>query len=175
MRKQSMIALTVFCMLMGVAYVRPGNAGEIEQAANVSSPTADGAVAHRTVGSVSSPEKKAVRAAKLKARIKAIEEGRGHPRQGKKAAVPLEQQTVRGSGRIKAKMRASEESGKKATRKLHQWYSSIMEKARALTGRMSISKKDMETDENRKRERKMSFKERLKLELARQRERKAKR
>jgi len=120
-------------------------------------------------GHVSSPEQKANRAAKLKAKIKAIEERSERA----KEPVPVAHQTARGSEQIREKMKASEESGKKATRKVKNWFSGIAGSIRKFSRKHGISPKDGgKRALEEKPEREMSFKEQLKFELEKQRERK---
>lgn len=120
-------------------------------------------------GSVSSDAQRAERAAALKAKMKAIKEGKNHPAV-EKANVPIEDRTVQGTDQIKAKMKASEKSGEKGTRKLKEYVSGMFGSLQGLSNLFS-GPEDKERLAERERERNMSFKERLNLELEKQKKR----
>jgi len=121
-------------------------------------------------GSVSSEDQKADRAAKLRAKIKAIEERRLHPPKKVLAPVPLYRKNVRGLDKIKAKEELSKDSGKRGTAKLKSYIHAIfggfespaLAKYIAEHGRPGGNPDTMKG---------MSFKARLKLELEKKRKR----
>jgi len=160
-----MILLSL-CLLTSVVRSGAGEAGRISG----SSPAADMTAAPAEHGHISSPEQKTSRAAKLKAKIKAIEERRLH---AVEKPVPVAHQTARGSEQVKEKMKASEESGKKATQDVKNWFSGIAGTIRKFSRKHRISPKNGgKRALEEKPEREMSFKEQLKFELEKQRERK---
>lgn len=165
MRKFLGMILLSLCLLTSV--VRSG----AEEAGRISGSSSDAYMTATSPdrGHLSSPEEKTSRAAKLKAKMKAIEER--HLRA--KEPVPVAHQTARGSGQIREKMKATEESGKKATQKVKDWFSGIAGTIRKFSKKHEISSKDGgKSTLEKKGEREMSFREQLKLELERQRERK---
>ncbi len=172
MRKFFTVALLCLGMLTGISRAGADEAGGADRISGI--PSGAGAATSPAVrGHVSSSEQKASRAAKLKAKIKAIEEGRLHAAKKIEKPVPVAHQSARGSDQIRKKMEATEESGKKATRKLKSLVSGFMKKVREFSGKYSVgSREDGKSALKRQRERKMSFREQLKLELDRQRERK---
>jgi len=126
-------------------------------------------VAEPVRGSVSSEETRADRAAKLKVKMRAIEEGTNRP-VAEKVVVPIEHRSVRGSDAIKAKMEASKGSGKRGTAKMQGYINGFMGGLQNLSNMLS-GPEDKEKLSARQRERKMSFKERLKMELEKKRQR----
>ncbi len=104
-------------------------------------------------GSISDQDANAEREAKLKARIKAINEKSRHEEAGAETPVPLERRSARGSDQIKAKMKAARES--KSGQWLQDWYHDIT--------------KGMEAAESK---RKDTFKKKLAQEKARRMEKK---
>ncbi|MDQ6959009.1 MAG: hypothetical protein Q9M24_07870 [Mariprofundaceae bacterium] len=120
-------------------------------------------------GSVSSEDTRADRAAKLKVKMKAIEEGTNRP-VAEEVVVPIGHRSVRGSDAIKAKIEASKDSGKKGTAKMQGYINGFMGGLQSLSNMLS-DPEDREKLSTRQKERKMSFKERLKLELEKKRER----
>jgi len=169
-RKIFSVALLLLCLLTGVVRSGAEEAGEAGRISG-SSPAADMTAAPSADhGHISSPEQKTSRAAKLKAKIKAIEERRLH---AVEKPVPVAHQTARGSEQVKEKMKASEESGKKATQDVKNWFSGIAGTIRKFSRKHGISPKDGgKRALEEKPEREMSFKEQLKFELEKQRERK---
>jgi len=162
-----MILLSL-CLLAGVVRggAEAGEAGRISELSSGAGMTG----AAPDYGHVSSPEQKTSRAAKLKAKIKAIEERRLH---AVEKPVPVAHRTARGSEQVKEKMKASEESGKKATQDVKNWFSGIAGTIRKFSRKHGISSKDGgKRALEEKPEREMSFKEQLKFELEKQRERK---
>jgi len=120
-------------------------------------------------GSISSEETRADRTAKLKIKMKAIEEGKNRPA-AEEAVVPIEHRSVRGSDAVKAKIEASKDSGKKGTAKMQSYINGFMGGLQSLSNMLS-GPEDKEKLSTRQKEQKMSFKERLKLELEKKRQR----
>jgi len=120
-------------------------------------------------GNVSTEDQKADRAAKLKAKMKAIEEHRFYPKK-KAAPVPEYRKTARGTEQIKAKEELSKDAGKRGTAKLKSYMHAIfggfespaMAKYIAKHGRPGGNPDSLKG---------MSFQERLKLELEKKRKR----
>jgi len=116
-------------------------------------------------GNVSTEDQKAGRAAKLKAKMKAIEEHRFYPKR-KTALVPEYRKTARGTDQIKAKAELSKDAGKRGTAKLKSYIHAIfggfespeMANYIAENGHGDSTKG-------------MSFKTRLKLELEKKKQR----
>ncbi len=163
MRKDSMLVLMALCLL--AAAPRVVAAEETGATSNITA-----SVVQPARGHVSSPEQKAARAAKLRARIKAIEEGKNRSSTTEKTVVPIGHRSVRGSEQIKKKMEAAKESGKKGTAKLKGYFSGLLGSLQKFSDTLS-SYEDKGRISARKKERKMSFKERLKIELEKKRQR----
>ncbi len=159
MRKLSMVAMLALNILLGVPYAIAGNS-DIHFRAPIVEPVR---------GSISSEDARVDRAAKLRARMKAIEEGKNRP-VVEDVAVPIEHRSVRGSDQIKAKMKASKDSGKRGTAKMQSYINGFMGGLQRLSDTLS-SFKDREQLNVRQKERRMSFRERLKLELEKKRKR----
>lgn len=120
-------------------------------------------------GSFSSEETRADRAAKLRAKIKAIEEGTNRP-VAEEIVVPIEHRSVRGSDQIKEKIEASKDSGKRGSAKIQSYINGFLGGMQSFSDMLSSSE-DREKLSVRQKERKMSFKERLKMELEKKRQR----
>jgi len=120
-------------------------------------------------GSFSSEAARADRAAKLRAKIKAIKEGKNRPVM-EEVVVPIEHRNVRGSEQIKAKMEASKDSGKRGTAKMQGYIDGFMGGLQSFSEMLS-GPEDKARLSARQQERKMSFKERLKMELEKKRQR----
>lgn len=120
-------------------------------------------------GSVSSEDARADRAAKLKVKMKAIEEGTNRP-VAEKVVVPIEHRSVRGSDQIKGKMEASKDSGKRGNAKIHSYINGFLGGLQRFSDTLS-SPGDKKQLSERQKERKMSFRERLKLELEKKKKR----
>jgi len=155
MRKFSIMAVLTFNVLMlnvfsEITYAAAGD-DDIHFHAPVVEPIR---------GNVSSEDQQVDRATKLRAKIKAIEERRLHPQKKAAEPVPLYRKNVRGNDNIKAKMRLSKEAGKRGTEKLQSYL-------HAVFGGCG-------TPESRHDKRKLTFKERLKQEIEKQRSRKKK-
>jgi len=159
MRKLSMVAMLALNILLGVPYAIAGNS-DIHFRAPIVEPVR---------GSISSEDARVDRAAKLRARMKAIEEGKNRP-VVEDVAVPIEHRSVRGSDQIKEKMQASKDSGKRGTAKMQSYINGFMGGLQRLSDTLS-SFKDREQLNVRQKERRMSFRERLKLELEKKRKR----
>jgi len=164
MRKCSVIAMLMLNaltlnVLAGVSYAVAEDASDGLKAA----------VMEPVRGSFSSEETRADRAAKLRAKMKAIEERRNRP-VAEKVVVPIEHRNVRGSEQIKAKMEASKGSGKRGTAKIQGYINGFMGGLRSFSDMLS-GPEDKEQLSARKKERKMSFKERLKMELKKKQQR----
>jgi len=124
-------------------------------------------------GGFSSEEARTARAAALKAKIKAVKEGKNRP-VTENAVVPIGHRSVRGTNEIKAKMEASKDSGKRGTAKLQGYLSSFLGGMQSLNDALSGAEDNGELSAKQKarlKERKISFKERLKLELEKKRQR----
>lgn len=155
MRVSRIMVLLLAALFMGGAHAWAADA-------------ADGPVVVPLRGHATSPDERAERAARRKAKIKAVEERR-HRVVEERSPTP---QAARGGDQIKAKMRASETSGKRATEKIKHWFSSLLGKVQKFSESHGLAHgEESKGTRNAARERKMSFKERLKLELERQRAR----
>jgi len=164
MRKYSlMVLLTLNALVLNVL------AGVSYAAAEDASGDLKAPVMGSVRGSFSSEDARAERAAKLRAKMEAIEERRNRP-VAKEAVVPIEHRSVRGSEQIKAKIEASKDSGKKGTAKMQGYINGFMGGLQNLSSMLS-GPEDKEKLSARQKERKMSFKERLKLELEKKRQR----
>jgi len=164
MRKYSVMAMLILNalalnVLAGVSYATAEDAG-----GGLKAP-----VMEPVRGSFSSEETRADRVAKLKVKMKAIEEGTNRP-VAEEAVVPIEHRSVRGSDAIKAKIEASKDSGKKGTAKMQGYINGFMGGLQNLSNMLS-DPEDKEKLSARQQERKMSFKERLKMELEKKRQR----
>jgi len=161
-----MLTLMALCLLTVVP--RAVSAGEAEQAANAT--TAGKPVTQAIRGHVSSSEQKAARAAALRARIKAVEEGKNRPSTTEKTVVPIEHRSVRGSQEMKKKMEAAKDSGKRGTAKLKGYLNGFLGSLQEVSDMLSAAE-DKGQRSARQKKRKMSFKERLKIELEKKRQR----
>ncbi len=121
-------------------------------------------------GSVSSGNQEADRAAKLKAKIKAIEERRLHPPKEVAKPVPLYRRNVRGTKEIKEKEKLSKDAGKRGTAKLKSYIHAIFGRFESADMRNYIAEHG-HSGGNTDSMRGMSFKERLKLKLKKQQQR----
>jgi len=109
MQKYLVVIFSVICLIAGSGQVKAGNADGADQD-----------IKHK--GQVSSADENAERGAKLKTRIRALEEKQADSaKSGKKVETTLEHKTVRGSDQIKAKIKAVEES--KSRQWLQDWWS----------------------------------------------------
>jgi hypothetical protein len=159
MRKVYVMALLAMSVSLGGSYAVAEN-----DTYNFKAPAVEPAR-----GNVSSDAQRAERTAALKAKMKAIEEGKEHPAV-EKVNVPLEDRTVHGTDQIKAKMEASKKTGEKGTAKLKEYVSGVFGSLQGLSDVFS-GPEDKEKLAERDRERNMSFKERLNLELEKQKQR----
>jgi len=107
---------------------------------------------------VSSERQRAMRAEKIKAKIKAIKERRLRSRNEVAEPAPLVRKTVQGSEGIKAKIEASKASGKRGTAKLKSYIYAVLGNPEAA-GKVK----------------KLTFKQRLALQKAKDRQRAEKR
>ncbi|MDQ6982277.1 MAG: hypothetical protein Q9M08_04625 [Mariprofundus sp.] len=85
-----------------------------------------------------------------------------------KAAVPIERRTVYGAEQIKKKAEASKESGKRGNAKLNGYLNGFLDGLNGLSRNLSKTEGPMTA---RQKEKRMSFKERLELELERKQQR----
>jgi len=120
-------------------------------------------------GSVSTEDQQTDRAAKLKVKMKAIEEHRFYPKR-EATLVPEYRKTARGTDQVKAKAELSKDAGKRGTAKLKSYIHAVfggfespeMAKYIAKHGRSGAHSGNLVG---------MSFQERLKLELEKKKKR----
>jgi len=96
--------------------------------------------------------------------------GKKHRSAAQKTVVPIERRTVYGAEQIKKKAEASKESGKRGNAKLNGYLNGFLDGLNSVS--RSLSSTDGKVLTAKQKERRMSFKERLKLEMERKQQRK---
>lgn len=159
MKKIYAISLLAIGVLAGGAYATAEDAS-----GGSNTPAVESSQAH-----ASSDSQRAERAAALKAKINAYKEGRMHPTI-KKVDKPIADQNVRGANKIQAKIADSKKAGERGNAKLKQYMNDLFGGLQGYSDAFSGSE-NKGSEDKEKTARKMSFKERLKLELAKQKKR----
>jgi len=94
--------------------------------------------------------------------------GKKHRSAAQKAVVPIERRTVYGAEQIRKKAEASKGSGKRGNAELNGYLNGFLDGLNGLSRNLSKTEGPMSA---RQKEKRMSFKERLKLELERKQQR----
>jgi len=94
--------------------------------------------------------------------------GKKHRSAAQKAVVPIERRTVYGAEQIKKKVQASKGSGKRGNAELNGYINGFLDGLNGLSRNLSKTEGPLTA---RQKEKRMSFKERLKLELERKQQR----
>jgi len=163
--KKSFVMFVLALSALGLNILAGGSSAAAEDSGGLKAP-----VVEPVRGSISTEGQQAARAAKLKAKIKAIEEHQIHPPKEVAKPVPLYRKNVRGTKEIKEKEKLSKGAGKRGTAKLKSYIHAIFGGFKSA-GMSNYIAEHGRPGGNPASMRGMSFKARLKLELKKQQQR----
>ncbi len=163
--RKGFVMLVLVLNVLGLNILVSGSASAAENNGGLKAPMVE-----PVRGDFSNGSQQAARAAALKAKIKAIEERRLHPPKEVAKPVPLYRRSVRGTNEIKAKEDLSKNAGKRGTAKLKSYIHAIFGGFESA-GMRDYAAEHGHSGGNHDSMRGMTFKERLKLELKKKRQR----